>query len=102
MPHFLLPLLLGSYLTLNGVDVAQTMYGVGTNQIYEANPVLAPLSQHPAVFGAVKMGSTGGIMYSIYRLRETHPKTAYVLAILGVGVESYVTIHNAHELSKIK
>lgn len=93
-----LHLALGTYMTLNGVDLAETMYLVGSRRGQEANPVMAPFANRPVLMGAVKMGVDSAAVYYILRIHKTHPRIAWLLTGLGIAVESYASIHNARLL----
>jgi hypothetical protein len=90
-----LSLALGGYMTLNGADTAQTLYCLGQASCRESNRVLAVFADHPATFGAVKIGLNSAAVYGIVRLHQQHPRLAWVLVSVGLAVETYATVHNA-------
>lgn len=90
-----LHLALGSYMALNGVDLAQTMHCLGAQQCREANRVMALFSDRPAVMGALKIGIDSAVVYAIIRIHKKHPRMAWLLTGLGIAVETYASVHNA-------
>ena len=88
-------LAIGTYMTLNGMDLATTEYLLGAGKAREANPVLAPFSSSPVAFGAVKMGTASLTSYLLLRIHKTHPKWAFVLANIGNMVYAGVVYHNS-------
>lgn len=92
---------IASYMTLNGSDLAETMYVIGANRGREANPIFAPFSNRPILFGAAKIGIDTAVSYALIKYHERHPKLALAGAILGIVVESYVVVHNATLLPKV-
>ncbi len=86
---------IGSYMALNGADLATTMFLIGGQRGTEANPFFAPFSDRPALFGAVKMGIDTAAVAYILKIHKAHPKLAWGLTVLGIVVESYATVHNA-------
>lgn len=93
-----LHLALGAYMTLNGVDLAQTMACVGSGQCREANRFMAMFTSHPATFGALKIGLDSAAVYAVLRLHKTHPKLAWMVTAIGIGAETAATVHNAKVL----
>lgn len=86
---------LGAYMTLNGVDLAETMYLLGSQQGHEANRLFSPFSSRPVLFGAMKMGIDSAAVYGILRIRHAHPRLAWVLTGLGIAAETAASVHNA-------
>ena len=93
---------LGSYMTLNGVDLSTTMFVVGAQRGHEVNPVFAPFSNRPVLFGAAKIGLDSLAVYTLLRIHATHPRLTWVLTGLGISLETYVSIHNAHLLPPVR
>jgi len=91
---------IGSYMTLQGADLSVTSYMLGARSAREMNPLLAPFSDKPVVFGAVKMGIATGTSFMLLRLHREHPKLAFVMAVIGSGVYSGVVYHNSKLLKK--
>lgn len=89
---------LGAFMTLQGIDLAETMYLSGARQVREVNPILAPFMDRPIVFGAVKMGVATATSALLLRMHKQHPRRAFVLAALGAGVYAGVVAHNARVL----
>jgi hypothetical protein len=90
-----LHLAVGSYMSLNGADLAVTSYLLGARQAREVNPLLAPFSSQPVAFGAFKMGLAAFTSYGILRLEKSRPRLAFILAGLGTGLYAGVVYHNA-------
>lgn len=88
-------LAIASYMTLQGSDLATTAYVLGAGTGRELNPILAPFSDRPVVFGAVKMGAATASSYLLLRLHRTRPRLAFWLAAAGSGVYAGVVAHNA-------
>lgn len=83
-------------MALQGADAMQTAYLLGSRQGQEMNPVLAPLSDYPAWFGATKLGLAAGISWAIIHL-HSRPKGRWAAVGLLVGelvLESYAIAHN--------
>lgn len=93
-----LGLALGSLLTLGGADLAQTQRCLGAHQCREANPVFAPLADHPAAFGAAKMGVDSALVFGLWKARTQHPKVVWVVTGVGLVARGWVVRHNAHEM----
>lgn len=85
---------IGTYMTLNGVDLSETMYLLGSKNGVEANPVFAPWSNKPALFGAAKMSIDTLASYGIIAIHKDHPKLALILSIIGISAEGWVSVHN--------
>lgn len=92
---WLLHAALGAYMTLNGVDLSETMFLLGANQGREANRIFSPLSTNPVLFGAAKIGLDSAAVYGILRIHKDHPRLAWMLTGLGIAVETAATAHNA-------
>jgi len=90
----LLHLALASYTTLNGADLATTEFLLGSDRGREANPILAPFSNRPVAYGAVKMGLSAGTVWLLLRYHHDHPKLAWGLTTLGIAVEGFTVWHN--------
>lgn len=69
--------------SVSGADIAMTASCISTQACTEANPIMRPLADHPAAFGAVKAGITVGAVLGIWKATARHPK-ARVVALLGV------------------
>jgi hypothetical protein len=82
-------------MTLNGVDLSTTMYLLGSQRGHEVNPVFAPFSNQPVLFGAAKIGIDSAVVYALLRIHADHPKLTWMLTSLGIAVETYVSVHNA-------
>jgi hypothetical protein len=95
-----LHLALGSYMTLNGVDLAETMYVIGAQRGHEVNPVFAPFSNRPVLFGAMKMGLDSAAVYVLLREHKAHPRLVMIAALFGCSLETYVSVHNYRLLPK--
>lgn len=73
---------LATQLTLQGIDLAQSMYVFGAGYGHELNPALAPLQNNPVAFGGVKMGIAVGTGWAILELYKRHPHDKHPLLVL--------------------
>lgn len=96
----MLPLALGAYLTLCGVDLAQTAHCLGAGRCREANPIMAALQDRPAALGAVKLGLDSAAVVGIVRLHKDHPRLAWVVTTIGLAAETAATLHNARRATR--
>jgi Domain of unknown function (DUF5658) len=92
---------LTSYMALQGADLSITMYDLGryggpNGQVKEANPIFAPLVERPALAGAIKIGLAASSSFALLKLHDTHPKVAFVAALAGNALYSWVVWHNTH------
>lgn len=74
------------------------MYGLGSGRVYEANPIIRSLANHPVAFGVVKAGLDGAALTTIYRARKQHPKLAVAVLVAFAAGQAAVVIHNGQHL----
>jgi hypothetical protein len=86
---------LGAFGAAQGADLATTMYALGRGGFREVNPVFRPLSDHPALAGATKMGVAVATQFLLMKVHATHPRLAFWLSTVGAGAYSAIAIHNA-------
>jgi hypothetical protein len=82
-------------IVLNGADVAQTSYMMGTGRFYEMNPIVAPIADHPVWLATVNVAYAQGINWATAKLYATHPRWALVLRIAAVGAQGWCVAWNA-------
>ena len=76
--------------SLCGADIGLSMAAVTSGGWVEVNPLLRPLQERPATYGAVKAGITAGAVAGIWRATRSRPR-ARTLALLGmVAVQAVV------------
>ena len=86
---------LAGAISAHGLDLATSMHAIGAGQASEINPVLAPFSDKPLAFAAVKMGlASVGLLATDALRRNGHPKWAMALALIQTAVFTYVAIRN--------
>ena|SRR3989442_4054287 len=96
------PLLLVASLAAHGADLATTLvaHAAGRAHGRERNPLLAPLVDSPAIFGAVSMGAAGAVSVTLAKGHTTHPRLTTWIVVGEVVGETLVAIHNAHQLRR--
>lgn len=93
-----------AYLCLGGADAAQTTYALGTGQFRELNPVMRPLTNYPAAFGATKIGLPVFINYGTAQMWKAGPKgrsNAVAVRVIVVALQAVVVGWNAHQIRKV-
>lgn len=85
----------GTFVLLQGVDIAQTMECIGAASCREANPFLRSLARRPAAFGATKMAIAFVSGYALFHARSKHPKLVTALSIAGIGLYATITYRQA-------
>ena len=93
---------IAAMMALQGADVATTMYCRGARQCEEANPLLRPVQDRPAVFGAVKLAVASAVGFAIIRLHYTKPKTALAMAAAFIVISAVVVTHNVRAMREIR
>lgn len=91
--HGLLVPLYASFLALQALDVHSTLRALDRGAA-EANPMLAPFTDHPAAFVALKAGTTAGILYMTERVRRHSPFAAIVMMAAFNSVYATVVANN--------
>jgi hypothetical protein len=89
---------LASFMTLEGADLAMTMYDIGGQQragVREANPIFAPFVSHPVAAGAFKMGTAAAASWFLLKNHEQHPRLTFWIAIAADVGYAAVVAHNA-------
>jgi hypothetical protein len=61
--------LYASFIALQTLDVHSTLLAIDRGAV-EANPIMAPFTDHPPALVAVKMGTAAGILYMTERVRK--------------------------------
>lgn len=86
------------FATTQGLDVLSTLRG-RSQGLMEANPLMLPVVDSPALFIAAKSIMTILAIRSAERLRKQgHPKAAKVLLVILSGETGFATINNARQL----
>ena len=84
--------------SLAGADLAMTSACVAQGLCREMNPLLRPLSLHPAAFGAVKAGITAGAVIGIWKATTHKPRARIVALISIVAMQAVVVSVNYSRL----
>lgn len=75
---------------LSGADIGLSMAAVSGGGYVEVNPLLRPLQERPAVFGAVKAGVTAVAVTGVWKATKHKPR-ARLAALLGmIAVQAVV------------
>jgi len=82
---------LGVYAAAATTDVLSSHYLLADPAFQEVG--FSPFSNRTAN-AAVKLGLGGVAVYGLYRLREKHPRVAWVMAIVAVAIESIAVWRN--------
>lgn len=85
----------GTFVLLQGVDIAQTMRCIGAAACHEANPFLRSLARQPAAFGATKMAIAFVSGYALFHARGHHPKLVTALSVAGISLYATITYRQA-------
>ena len=75
---------------LAGADIGLSMAAVMSGGYVEANPLLSPLQERPALFGAVKAGITAGAVAGIWKVTTHKPRARIVALIAIVAMQAIV------------
>jgi hypothetical protein len=84
-----------TFMVLNGADVAQTSYMMGTGDFYEMNPIVAPIAHHPVWLATANIAYVQGVNWATAKLYAKHPRWALVLRIAAVGAQGWCVAWNA-------
>lgn len=76
---------------LSGADLGLSMAAVSSGDFVEVNPLLRPLSERPAAFGAVKAGVTAAAVMGIWKATQHKPR-ARIAALLGMVAVQVVIV----------
>lgn len=93
---------IGCSMIATGIDYGVTAYALGGGHLREANVLLAPLSDKPVAFGAVKMGTAVATNYLLLRMHEAKPKTSLAIGLGSCVTYSAVSIINARRLDRVQ
>jgi len=86
--------------SLAGADIGMSMNCMGAGTCREANPLLRPLQDHPAFFGAAKAGFNTATVVGIYKWTQPKSTRRYVALGTLIAVQAVVVGLNARQLSK--
>jgi len=86
--------LYGSFIGLQALDFDSTLRGIRSGT-YEANPMMGPIANSPAMLLAFKAGTAAAVINVCEQLRKEHHGTAAVLLMIGIN-SAYATVvaHN--------
>ena len=87
-------IVLGSFVTAAGTDVAVSMYQIGRGTAREAG-FASWWQDSPVAFAATKSALTALFAYQLQRLHRTRPKAAFILGIVGTSVEATLVARSA-------
>jgi len=82
------------YITAAGADVAVSMYQIGRGTAREGG-FGAWWQDSPVAFAVSKSAMTALFAFGLEQLHRTKPKTAFILAMVGTGVEVSLTARAA-------
>jgi len=85
---------LGSFMTAAGTDVAVSMYQIGRGTAREA-AFGSWWQDSPVAFAATKSAVAALFAYQLQRLHRTRPKTAFILGIASTSVEAALVARSA-------
>ena len=88
-------LLLGTFISLQSLDVGTTCYALNTGRFIEKNSLLPTSCLN---IGLVKSSSVIGLIYLGNKLKTKKGKIVYYSILIGIS--SYPVIHNIKELRK--
>lgn len=77
----------------HSADLSTTEFCLGAHRCKEANPFLAPFSDRPLVFGAVKMGGAALQLWAISRIQNK--RVATIANVVVTGVFTGIALRNA-------
>lgn len=93
---------IGCSMIATGIDYGVTMFALGGGKLREANSLLAPFSDNPAAFGAIKMGTAVGVNYLLLRMHESKPKTSLAIGLGSCVTYSLVSVINTRRLDRVQ
>lgn len=93
---------IGCSMVATGIDYGVTMFALGGGKLTEANTLLAPFSDNPAAFGAIKMGTAVGVNYLLLRMHESKPKTSLAIGLGSCVTYSLVSVINTRRLDRVQ
>jgi len=85
---------------LAGADLSISMDAFSRGQAREANPLLRPLVNRPAAFGAVKAGLDTAAILWLRSMRRDHPKRALIGAVGFVVLKASIVAWNVKQLRR--
>lgn len=83
-----------TYTGLAVADVTQSQIALHSGRFYEVNSFTYGSGQGIRM-GLTKGLATGGVLWTAYALRSTHPKVALGLVTAFLGAQAVVVAHNA-------
>jgi hypothetical protein len=91
--------ILHAVIAANGIasfaDISVTMYGVGSGQLLEANPLLRWAEHRPVGMALVKGSIAALTTVALIKAHKSKPKAAMVLAVVLTLMNGYVAVRNA-------
>jgi len=87
-------IVLGSFITAAGTDIALSMYAIGQGTAREVG--FGAAWQHsPVAFAVTKSALTALYAFELQKLHKSRPKTAMVLGIIGTAIETSLVARTA-------
>lgn len=87
-----------SGLGLHVVDLTQTTFGLASGRVVEVNPLGRAFTNQPEAMALVKMGTATASAWIVWKLREKHPKLAFVTSAVMTGAITAVVVNNARAI----
>jgi len=87
------------YVTMSVIDLIETLYGLGTGNFIELNPVMAILVSYPALFVLVKLAGTLFVaclmvhLWNKFDRKGEHILTACVVGLVVIGQTGAVVLN---------
>lgn len=90
--------LLATNVALHGADLSLTMHCLGAGTCRELNPVMRSLADHPAWFGATKMGIAALSTWAKVKIYKRNRKLAWWITGAEAAGTTIVILHNRSAL----
>jgi hypothetical protein len=87
-------LAIGAFITAAGADIAVSMYQIGRGTAREQG-FGAWWQDQPVPFALTKSALVALFAYQLQKIHRTRPKTAYILALVGTGIEAALVVRSA-------
>jgi hypothetical protein len=79
-------------------DIATTSYLTEERGFREANPLVEPYADKPAILAPVALASTWLLNRATARIYRSHPRVATALRFVAVGVQGYAVASNTRHV----
>jgi hypothetical protein len=87
--------LLASFITTAGADIAVSMYQIGTSSARE-QAFGAWWQDQPVAFAVSKSAMTAAFVYGLQKIHRSRPKTAYTLGLIATAIETSLVVRAAN------